>query len=273
MVIDQEIELYGVVGYPLGHSMSPAMHNAAFSVYGKNALYLAFQTRDLEGCIRGIRALGIRGVSVTIPYKSAVVPLLDEVDGLAKRIGAINTIINNQGCLVGYNTDALGALMTLEEKIELSGKTCLIIGAGGAARAIGFILKDYGIRLNISNRSSRRGEDLSDALGCPFVPLDKVKDLQVDLLVQATPVGMYPYADQCIVPPDVLREGMVVMDVIYNPRETRLLAMARDRGCLAIDGLGMFIQQGAEQFMLWTGLEAPVSIMRQAVEETLKKNS
>jgi len=272
MIINQKTELYGVVGYPIRHSLSPAMHNAGFSAHGKNALYLAFQTRDLEGCVRGIRALGIRGVSVTIPYKSAVVPLLDEVDGLAKRIGAVNTVVNDHGRLLGYNTDAVGALTALEEKIELSGKTCLLIGAGGAARAIGFILKDYGVRLSISNRSHRRGEDLASALGCPFVALGKIKDMHMDLLVQTTPVGMYPYKDQCIAPPDLLREGMVVMDVIYNPRETRLLTMARDCGCLTIDGLGMFIQQGAEQFRLWTGLDAPVTIMRQAVEEALKRN-
>jgi shikimate dehydrogenase len=273
MVIDQETELYGVVGCPIGHSLSPAMHNAAFSAHGKNALYLAFQTRDLEGCIRGIRALGIRGVSVTLPHKSAVIPFLDEADGLAKRIGAVNTVVNDQGRLLGYNTDAKGALKALEEKIELPGRTCLVIGAGGAARAIGFMLKDYGVRLNISNRAHQRGEDLAGTLGCPFVPLGEVEDMQVDLLIQTTPVGMYPHEDQCIVSPDALREGMVVMDVIYNPLETRLLKMARDRGCLTIDGLAMFIHQGAEQFRLWTGVEAPLSVMRQAVEQALERNS
>jgi len=272
MIIDQKTELYGVVGYPIGHSLSPAMHNAAFSAHGKNALYLAFETRDLEGCIRGIRALGIRGVSVTLPYKSAVIPFLDEADGLAKRIGAVNTVVNDHGRLLGYNTDAIGALTALEEKMELSGKTCLIIGAGGAARALGFMLKDYGVHLSISNRSTGRGEALAGALGCPFVPLEEAKKMQADLLIQTTPIGMHPHEDCCSVSPDVLRQGMVVMDVVYNPPETRLLKTAKACGCLTIDGLGMFIHQGAEQFRLWTDLEAPLSVMRHAVKQALKRD-
>jgi shikimate dehydrogenase len=266
MIIDQKTELYGVVGYPIGHSLSPAMH-------GKNALYLAFESRDLAGCIRGVRALGIRGVSVTLPYKSAVIPLLDEVDCLAKRIGAVNTVVNDHGRLKGYNTDALGALTALKEKIELPGKACLLIGAGGVARAIGFILKDYGIHPIIANRSTERGEALAAALGCPFVPLDQAKDIRANLLVQTTPVGMYPHEDQCSVSPDWLREGMVVMDVVYNPRETTLLKTAKACGCLTIDGLGMFIHQGAEQLRLWTGLEAPLNVMRHAVEQALQRNA
>jgi shikimate dehydrogenase len=270
MSIDQNTELYGVVGNPIGHSLSPAMHNAAFSASGKNAIYLAFETRDVDGCIRGIRAFGIRGVSVTLPYKSAVIPFLDEVDGFAKRIGAVNTVANKQGRLVGYNTDAKGALKALEEKIELPGKRCLIIGAGGTARAIGFMLRDHGVHLSISNRSNGRGKDLACSLGCPFVPLGEAKGIQADLLIQTTPVGMHPHEDRCIISTDVLSEGMVVMDIIYNPLETRLLKIARARGCLTINGLGMFIHQGAEQFRLWTGLEAPIRAMARAVEEALR---
>jgi len=273
MRVDQKTELYGVVGHPLGHSLSPAMHNAAFSARGRNAVYLAFETGDLEGCIRGIRALGIRGVSVTLPHKSAVIPLLDEVHGLAKQIGAVNTVTNDQGRLVGYNTDAVGALKALEEGMELLGKTCLIIGAGGAARAIGFMLRNHGVHLNISNRSHGRGENLAHALGCRFVPLKKAKGIEADLFIQTTPVGMYPHEDQCIVSRDMLKKGMVVMDIIYNPLETKLLKIARDRGCLTIHGLGMFVHQGAEQFRLWTGLEAPLKAMTQAVEKALKVNT
>jgi shikimate dehydrogenase len=269
MIIDQKTELYGVVGNPIGHSLSPTMHNAAFSASGKNAVYLGFETRDIDGCIRGIRALGIRGVSVTIPHKSAVISLLDEVDGLAKRIGAVNTVANSEGHLVGYNTDAVGALKALEGKIELPGKTCLIIGAGGAARAIGFILRDHGVHLTISNRSTGRGENLARSLGCSFVPLREVVDIQADLLIQATPVGMYPHEDQCIISRHVLKEGMVVMDIIYNRLETGLMKIAKARGCLAINGLGMFIHQGAEQFRLWTGLDAPLRAMTRAVEKAL----
>ncbi|MEE9609609.1 MAG: shikimate dehydrogenase [Desulfatiglandales bacterium] len=269
MIIDQHTDLYGVVGYPLGHTLSPAMHNAAFLASGVNAVYLAFETGDIDQSLRGMKALGIRGMSVTIPHKSAVIPLLDEVDDLAKRIGAVNTIVNSEGRLAGYNSDAVGALNALEDQTELSGKTGLIIGAGGAARAIGFILKERGVHLTIANRSTGRGEALAGTLGCPFLPLEEIKDIQADLLIQTTPVGMVPHHEQCIISPDALKEGMVVMDIIYNPLETRLLTMARTQGCLTINGLPMFIHQGAEQFRLWTGIEAPISAMTHAVKQAL----
>ena len=270
MIIDQHTTLYGVMGYPIGHSLSPTMHNAAFSAKGLNAVYLAFETRDLEGCLKGMRALGIKGMSVTIPHKSQVIPLLDDVDDLAKRIGAVNTIVNDGGRLVGYNTDAVGALKALEEKVGLSGKTCLIIGAGGAARAIGFILKESGVEVIVSNRSVDRGQEFALSLDCSFIPLDEVENTTTELLINTTPVGMAPQKDQCPVPEKILRKGMVVMDIIYNPLETRLLAMAEARDCLTINGLGMFIHQGAEQFRLWTGLEAPVSDMARSVEQALQ---
>jgi shikimate dehydrogenase len=272
VIINQHTKLYGVVGHPIGHSLSPTMQNAAFSAKGLNAIYLAFETRDIDGCLKGLRALGIRGMSVTLPHKSAVIPLLDKVDGLAKKIGAINTIVNDEGELIGYNTDAVGALNALATKTELSGKTCLIIGAGGAARAIGFILKENGVELELANRSVERGRALALALACPFIPLDELEETAADLLIQTTPIGMTPGEEGCPIPEQILKKGMVVMDIIYNPLETRLLTMARARGCLTINGLGMFIYQGAEQFRLWTGLEAPVNAMTRAVKEALTKN-
>ncbi len=272
MIINQHTKLYGVVGHPISHSLSPTMQNAAFSASGLNAIYLAFETRDIEGCLKGVRALGIGGMSVTLPHKSAVIPLLDEVDGLAKRIGAVNTLVNDDGKLIGYNTDAVGALNALATKTELSGKTCLIIGAGGAARAIGFILKEKGVELELANRSAERGRALARSLACPFMPLDELEETTADLLIQTTPIGMTPDEEGCPIPEQILKKGMVVMDIIYNPLETRLLTMARARGCLTINGLGMFIYQGAEQFRLWTGLEAPVNAMTRAVKEALTKN-
>ncbi|MDP6178359.1 MAG: shikimate dehydrogenase [Desulfatiglandales bacterium] len=272
MIIDQHTKLYGVVGHPISHSLSPTMQNAAFSASDLNAIYLAFETKDIEGCLKGVRALGLRGMSVTLPHKSAVIPLLDKVDGLAKKIGAVNTIVNDEGELIGYNTDAVGALNALAVKTELSGKTCLIIGAGGAARAIGFILKENGVEVEVANRSVERGRALTLALGCPFIPLDELEETAADLLIQTTPIGMTPGEEGCPIPEHILKEGMVVLDIIYNPLETRLLTMARARGCLTINGLGMFIYQGAEQFKLWTGLEAPVNAMTYAVKEALTKN-
>jgi shikimate dehydrogenase len=272
MIIDQQTKLYGVVGYPVGHSLSPVMHNAAFAAKGLNAVYLAFETKDIDGCVKGMRALGIRGLSITIPHKSEVMPLLDEVDGLAKRIGAVNTICNDKGRLVGYNTDAIGAIKALEEKVELDGKTCTIIGAGGAARAIGFILKENGVEVQVANRSSERGRALAHSLDCQYLTLDQLDKISADILINTTPVGMAPRIDHCPVPEQSLTKGMVVMDIIYNPIETRLLTIARARGCMNINGVGMFIHQGAEQFRLWTGLEAPVDTMSRAVEEALSKD-
>lgn len=272
MIIDQHTALYGVVGYPIGHSLSPTMHNTGFSAMGLNAIYLAFETKDIEGCVRGMRALNIRGMSVTLPHKSSVIPLLDEVDDLAERIGAVNTVVNDDGHLIGYNTDAAGALQALEERIELSGKSCLMIGAGGAARAIAFILNENGVKLRVANRSVERGKALAHSLACAFVPLDELQEAIADVLIQTTPVGMIPRKEECLVPKQVLKKGMVVMDIIYNPLETALLSMAKARGCLTINGLRMFIHQGAEQFRLWTGLEAPIRAMTHAVEEALKKD-
>jgi shikimate dehydrogenase len=273
MKVDQHTKLYGVVGYPIGHSMSPVMQNAAFSAKGLNAVYLAFETKDIEGCLKGMKTLGISGMSVTIPHKSALISLLDDVDALAMKIGAVNTIINTGGRLVGYNTDAIGALKALEEKIDLTGKSCLLIGAGGAARAIGFGLKEKGVTISVANRSSDRGRELAALLDSPYMPLKNVGDNKADLLIQTTPVGMYPHVDRCPIHEHVLKGGMVVMDIIYNPIETRLLKMARRRGCRTIDGLSMFIHQGAEQFRLWTGLDAPISDMAHALKAALGKRN
>lgn len=269
MIIDQKTDLYGVVGFPIGHTLSPAIQNAAFSASRLNAVYLAFETMDIKGCLEGLRALRIKGLSVTIPHKSAVIPLLDQVDDLAKKIGAVNTIVNHDGYLIGYNTDAMAALKALNEKTALSGKSCLIVGAGGAARAAGFILKEHGVHLVITNRSKTRGKELATSLGCPFSPLEEIGGIQTDLLIHTTPLGMFPSTEQCAILPEMLREGMVVMDVVYNPPETRLLRMARERGCLTVNGLTMFVYQGAEQFKLWTGYEAPVTAMRVALKEAL----
>lgn len=270
MTIDQYTDLYGIVGFPLGHSLSPGMHNTAFRAVGLNAVYLAFETREINDCLRGMRALGIKGLSVTLPHKSAVIPLLDKVEDRAKRIGAVNTIVNSNGRLKGYNTDAVGALRSLQGVVDLPKRRCLIVGAGGAARAIAFMLKELDCELIIANRSKERGEELAASLGCPFVPLDEIKDIKTDLIIQTTSVGMHPDIDQCPVPENLLRKGTTVMDIIYNPLETKLLKLAKKNGCRTISGLGMFIYQGAEQFRLWTGLEAPVEVMTRAVKRALK---
>ena len=268
-MIDQHTVLYGVAGWPIEHSLSPVMHNAAFAAAGINAVYVALAVRDIAGCMAGMRALGLRGLSVTIPHKSAVIPHLDGLDERAREIGAVNTVVNRDGRLIGYNTDAAGALKALEERISLAGRRCVILGAGGAARAIGFVLRGKVAAITVANRSLDRGRALARSLGCAFISLDELKGVEADLLIQTTPVGMAPEDRACPVPEQILKEGMAVMDIIYNPLETKLLTMARSRGCVTITGLSMFIHQGAEQFRLWTGGEPPTQAMTRAVLEVL----
>ena len=267
--IDQYTDLYGVLGNPVRHSLGPLMHNAAFSHKGINAVYLAFESKDVEKAIQGMRGLGIRGMSVTIPYKSSVIPLLDEVDSLAKDIGAVNTVVNKDNKLIGYNTDAAGALRALKDIVDVNGKNCVILGAGGAARAIGYILKRHNVNLMIANRSVERGEALSRSLDSPFIKIEQLEKINADILINTTPVGMSPDIDFCPVPENALKSGMTVMDIIYNPRITKLLHIASKKGCQTVDGLGMFIYQGGEQFSLWTGKEAPVDIMKNVVKKAL----
>ena len=267
----QPAKIYGVLGNPIQHSLSPVMHNAAFEAAGVNALYVAFESSDLKGSISGMRALGIRGMSVTIPFKTSVIPYLDELDPLAERIGAVNTVVNQNGRLKGYNTDGLGAMKALQERIDLVGKRCVLVGAGGSARGIGFMARENGMELVVANRSMDRGLSLADFLDCPFIPLERIGETVTDVLIQTTPVGMFPHEDASPVPGDVFRKEMVVMDAIYNPLETHLLKTARAHGCATISGLEMFIHQGAEQFRLWTGLNPPMDVMRAVVKNALEK--
>lgn len=271
MQIDSKTRLYGVIGHPLGHTLSPAMHNRAFEVRGENALYLALETRDLPGAITAMRAFGIRGYSVTLPFKEHVGALLDDVDPLAAQIGAVNTIVNAGGLLKGYNTDAEGALAAVREIMEPSGRSVLILGAGGAARAAGFALKASGAVLTVANRSHAKGEKLARALGAAYIPLEEAAQRHADLLIQTTPVGMYPLTDQCPLEGWTVRIP-VVMDMIYNPLETRLLRMARKSGSRIIPGLRMFVHQGAGQFRLWTGRKAPLKEMERAAAAALENS-
>ncbi len=272
MNIDQNTVLYGVIGNPVRHSLGPVMHNAAFAAAKINAVYLAFEVKEIKKAIHGMAALGIQGLSVTIPFKSAVIPFLHEIDPLAARIGAVNTIVNKKGRLKGYNTDAAGAVKALEERITLKGLRVLIIGAGGAARAIGFALKEKGMQVSLTNRSAQRGIPLARDLDCPYLPLNKIEGKGIDLLIQTTPVGMFPNIAASPVSKEIFHQNMAVMDIIYNPRKTAFLKMAQECGCVALDGLGMFVHQGAEQFRLWTGIDPSFETMLESVEEKLREN-
>lgn len=263
--IDSHTQLYAVMGDPVGHSLSPVMHNRAFSHIGQNAAYLAFQVKDIAGAVSGIRVLNIKGVSVTIPHKVAVMEYLDEIDQTAARIGAVNTVVNREGILHGYNTDAWGAVKALKDKTPIKGKTAGILGAGGAARAIGFGLVSEGVRVTIINRTRKKGEKLSRTLNAEFQQLTPELRLACDILINTTPIGMTPDTGVSPIPAKTLKPDMVVMDIVYNPLKTRLLHDAEAMGCITVNGTAMFVNQGAFQFELWTGQTAPIDVMTEAV--------
>jgi len=268
MIIDTGTRLYGVFGNPVSHSLSPLMHNAAFAHAKYNAVYLAFKIEDIAAAVSAVRAFAVQGVSVTIPHKVSIMPYLDKIDPLAKEIGAVNTVINRNGMLIGYNSDCLGAVRALREKTEIAGKKIAVIGAGGAARAIGFGIKAEKGHVTIVSRSAEKGEILAKAMNADFLPLAAV-NADFDIVINTTPVGMTPNTEKMPIPPDLLRQGMTVMDIVYNPLQTMLLKEAKKRGCVTVDGLSMFVYQGAFQFELWTGKPAPVDLMRKTVLQAL----
>ncbi|CAG0909961.1 unnamed protein product [Cyprideis torosa] len=256
------------------------MHNAAFAHLGIDSVYLPFPVYDLAAAIQGIRGLNICGASVTIPHKERVLSMLDMVDEQARRIGAVNTIVlqapaeeGGAGRLHGYNTDMLGAILPLEEKIGLSGIRVCLLGAGGAARAIGFGLMGRGAQVVLCSRTAKRGRALAEELGCPWLPLHEADQLQGEVLVNATSVGMSPLQEKIPVRKEMVARFKVVMDIIYTPSPTILLKEAKAAGCTVIGGLEMLLYQGVAQFELWTGREAPVALMRQALQEASEKRA
>jgi shikimate dehydrogenase len=267
MITDACTELYGVFGDPVSHSLSPVMHSRAFAHIGYNAAYLAFRIKDIAAGVSAIRTLGMKGVSVTIPHKISIMPHIDALDDMAKKIGAVNTVINRDGVLTGYNSDWTGAVKSLSEKSEIRGKSAVILGAGGAARAIGFGMLAEGAKVTIVNRSADKGERLAEDLGAKFCPLSDMKHLECQILINTTPIGMMPNIESTPVQKAYLQKEMLVMDIVYNPLKTRLLKDAEQIGCTVVDGLSMFVYQGAFQFELWTGKSAPVEVMRGAVLE------
>jgi len=267
--ISSETLVYGVIGNPVGHSLSPLMHNEAFRKTGWPGVYLAFAVSDAAAAMTGIRALNIKGLSVTIPHKEAIMPCLDQADEVARQIGAVNTVVNDQGRLIGYNSDAYGAVKALSEKTSIKDRDVVIIGAGGAARAVGYGVLKEGARVHIVNRSEQKGRRLARSLGADFYPLSQVSRAPRDILVNTTPVGMHPGIGETPIPQEFLEKDMLVMDIIYNPLQTRLLRAAEKVGARTIDGVAMFVYQGAMQFELWTGLAAPVELMKKTVNYKL----
>ncbi|MBI5591248.1 MAG: shikimate dehydrogenase [Deltaproteobacteria bacterium] len=268
-MIDAATQVFAVIGNPVSHSLSPVMFNRAFSETGYNGVYVAFQVTAIGDGMFAIRSLEIKGASITIPHKVSILDFLDELDPMAESIGAVNTVINHEGRLKGYNSDCLGAVKALEEITPLEGKRVAIIGAGGAARAIGFGVKSCGAGLTLINRSISNGEKLASALEADFIPISELGSLPFDILIQTTSVGMTPHIHQSPIPDTLLTPGLLVMDIVYTPLKTRLLKDAEKAGCRTISGMSMFIHQAAFQFELWTKNPAPLAVMKQSLMDTL----
>ena len=275
--ISGKTRVCGVIGDPIAHTMSPVMQNAAFRKLGIDYLCVSFRVRkeELDKAVEGMRALNIRGLGVTIPHKVAIIPFLDKLDPLAEKIGAVNTIVNSDGGLTGYNTDAAGFLQALLEKgVKPEGKNIVVLGAGGASRAISFILAERGAHLVILNRQLELdwAEELAHRISQVFKKEVKALELneenlamvleRADVLINATSVGMSPNIDEAPVPARLLKPELTVFDIVYNPVKTRLLREAEATGAQTIGGLDMLVWQGALAFEKWTGQQAPFDLMK-----------
>lgn len=274
-MIDGHTQLFGIIGNPVEHSFSPAMHNAAFAHLGLNGVYVPMRPSDLADGFRGLKSLGFIGVSVTVPFKVAIMDYIDAIDPVARKIGAVNTLLfqseaDRQTRCTGYNTDWQGSNQALAEVMELAGSTVLIIGAGGAARAVAFGLIEAGARVLVTNRTEAKGRDFARQLNSPFIHANEIAEVQADALINTTSVGMAPQIEALPIDPALLPRFPVVMDIVYAPLATRLLREAEACGCRTIDGLKMLQYQGAAQFSLWTGREAPHEVMRRALLSALQ---
>ena len=282
MKIDARMRVCAVIGNPVEHSLSPILHNSAFEKEGLPICYVAFRVEDLAAAMAGVRGFNLLGLSVTIPHKVEVLAYLDEVEDTARQIGSVNTVLNRDGKLIGFNSDGMGALRAIEEaRIDLAGRRIAILGSGGAARAIAFSIgKAAGLEemvlFGVEREQCRRlAEDLQKVLTFPVRWFDQSQAnlarclRDADGIVHCTPVGMNPHPDASLVSKDLLRAEQFVFDIVYTPMKTRLLRDAESVGCRIVPGVEMFLYQAVFQFECWTGRKAPLALMRQVVLECL----
>jgi len=270
--LDSRTRVYGLLGNPVAHSLSPAMHNAAFAQARLNAVYLPFEARTPRELLECLAPLRIAGLSVTHPHKRTILRHLDALDPLAETIGAVNTVVvRGGGRLYGCNTDYVGVLRTLQRHVSLEGARVLLIGAGGSARACAFALATAGAFISVTARRPVAARALARAVGGEAVPRSALRRRRFDAIVNCTPVGQTPHADASPLRADEI-SARVVFDLVYNPIETQLLRLARRRGCRTVPGWQMLVEQGAAQFEIWTGLRAPLAVMRRAVLNGLRSH-
>ncbi|MCW4006866.1 MAG: shikimate dehydrogenase [Candidatus Bathyarchaeota archaeon] len=269
--------LYGVIGDPIEHSLSPALQNAAFHALQLDSVFLAFKVapNQVSEALNGMRALNLGGLNVTMPHKNAVIPCLDEVDATAEFLGSVNTIRNEAGRLKGFSTDGEGAKRALlENGVELDGKKVVLLGGGGATKAIAYELAKVVDQLVVLNRTAQKAQaiaqNITNASGKQItansLTNSSIKTALQDahILINATSIGMHPNPNQTPVPPEILRSDLAVMDIVYNPVETQLAKAAKAAGAKVVSGVEMLLYQGAAAFEIWTGKTAPVEVMRQA---------
>jgi len=253
--------------------LGSAMHNSAYEDLGVNFLYIPFTVSDCKDAVAGIRALGFRGSSVSMPYKQEVMKYLDKIDPIAEEIGAVNTIVNDDGLLTGFNSDWIGAMEALKEVIDLQDKKVVLLGAGGASRAIAYGLKQNNCKTIIYNRTAEKGKSLAQDFGLDFGgAIEDFKNIEdYDILINATSVGFYPSEDELIVNEKDLKENKVVMDIVIKPLETPLLKSANAKNCKIISGYRMLIYQALFQIEKYTGRQAKFEVLEKALLEKLKK--
>lgn len=261
------------IGYPIKTSRSPSIHNAGYEKLGidDEFIYLRAEVKPefLKMAIDGVRGLGIRGVSVTMPHKQTVMKYLDKIDKDAKAIGAVNTIVNDNGKLTGFNTDYIGVLVALEKKTTLKDKKVAVIGAGGAARAIVYGLSKKGAKVKVFNRTLDKAKILGQEFGCEYGDLGSIQEISsIDVVINATSIGMNE--DKSPIDKKFLNKNQIIFDIVYTPKETRLIKEAKEKGAKVILGYEMLLFQGVEQFKLYTGFDAPVDVMKEVLVKDLK---
>lgn len=269
-------KIFGIVGHPVEHSLSPAMHSAAFEATEIDAEYRLFDIlpdnpEDLANFCYETDVNIIGGFSVTMPYKEAIIQYLDNIEVLAKEVSSVNTVKNEDSDLQGFNTDATGAIKALKEKTEVAGKKALVLGAGGAARAIIYALKEFGAEVYIFNRTLQKAEALAEKFDVDTIEFRAIKDARFDVIVNCTPIGMSPQIEQSLLTAEQIKKGSVVMDIVTNPLETQLLREAKKAGAETISGERMLLHQAASQFEIWFDKPAPFEVMEKALYEELAK--
>ncbi|UCC20742.1 MAG: shikimate dehydrogenase [Promethearchaeota archaeon] len=281
--ITANTQVFCVIGYPIEHSMSSIMHNVAINELNLDCVYLAFKIhpKNLKFAVKGFRAFDIKGINVTMPFKQKIMVYLDEIEPLAQRIGAINTIKNDKGHLIGRNTDGEGALKSiLDAGYSISGKNILLLGAGGGGRTLAFILAEYANKMVITNRTEKKAIKLANDIKKYYninvegksnsfnVLKDESKG--ADILINTTPIGMYPNIEESPIPDKFLHDGLIVFDIVYNPLKTKLMKEAAKIGCKVLGGLDMLINQGVLAFEWWTGKTPNNQLMKAKIMEYLR---